>query len=203
MSDERKGAVAGVVLAAGLSSRMGQNKLLLPLGGRTVLRRAVAAACEAGLSPLLAVLGHESERARGELAGFPCTPVFNADYALGMNTSLRTGFRALADDAAAAVVLLADMPFVTAAMISELVERYRKGDAPLVVSTYGGVVAPPILYGRALFAELRALEGEGCGKRVVKQHRKEAVEVSWPVSALADLDVPADVENARARIEEA
>jgi molybdenum cofactor cytidylyltransferase len=179
---------------------MGRNKLLLPLGGTTVLRRAIGTAVEAGLSPIHVVLGHESERIREEISGLPCTPVLNQDYALGMNTSVRTGFRALTDEAAAGIVLLGDMPFVLPAMIEEMVARFRKGSVSLVVSTYEGVVAPPILYGRSLFPELRALAGDGCGRQVVKRHRAEAVEVGWPASALADLDVPADFEHATARV---
>jgi molybdenum cofactor cytidylyltransferase len=199
MSDDAP--VAGIVLAAGQSTRMGRNKLLLPLGGTTVLRRAVGTAVEAGLAPVFVVLGHESDRIREELGGLPCTPVVNEDYLLGMNTSVRKGFRAVPDDASAGIVLLGDMPFVVPSMITELLARHRQG-ASLVVSTYDGVVAPPILYGRLLFAELRALEGDGCGKQVVKRHRGEAVEVAWPRSALSDLDVPADFERARSRVEE-
>jgi molybdenum cofactor cytidylyltransferase len=115
-----------------------------------------------------------------------------------MNTSLRAGIAAVPDDAAGAVVLLGDMPFVTAEMVRALVERFRSSGAPLGISLYDGVVAPPTLYGSALFGEIAALDGEACGKKIVKQHRGEAVEVSWPASALVDVDVPADVERARA-----
>jgi len=203
-SDERsRRPVAGVVLAAGTSSRMGENKLFLRLGGETVLRRAVHTALAAGLEPVLVVLGHESERARTELEGLPCAPVLNPDYARGIHTSLRTGIAAVPEDAPAALVLLADMPFVTAEMVLAVVARYRGGEAPLVVSTYDGVDAPPMLYDRALFAELRALDGDGCGKRVVKRHRGEALDVAWPAAALGDLDQPADVERARAALERA
>ena len=201
MTGDRSGRVAGVVLAAGTSSRMGRNKLFLPLGGISVLRRAVAAARGAGLDPVLVVLGHESDRALAELQGLPCTPVINEEYARGMNTSVRAGISAVPDDASGAVVMLADMPFVTAGMVRGLMERYRSSETPLVVSTYGDVLAPPILYGRALFPELRALDGDGCGKRVVKAHREEAVEVAWDPVALADLDVPEDVERVRTRME--
>src|SRR4051812_26934392 len=159
--------VAGIVLAAGQSTRMGRNKLLLPLGGTTVLRRALETALGAGLDPVFVVLGHESDRIREELAGLSCTPIVNEDYRLGMNTSVRSGFRAVPDSASAGIVLLGDMPFVVPAMIEELLARHR-GGASLVISSYEGVVAPPILYGQSLFAELRALTGEGCGKQVVK-----------------------------------
>ncbi len=193
--------VAGVVLAAGLSSRMGTNKLLLELSGQTVLRRAVGTALAAGLEPILVVLGNERERAEAELAGLHCTKVFNEDFARGINTSLRAGIAAVPAGVAAAVVLLADMPFVSAEMVSQLVAGWRQSGAPLAVSLYGEVLAPPMLYGEALFAELRALEGEGCGKQVVKRHRQEALELVWPASALTDLDFPGDVVHVRARLE--
>jgi molybdenum cofactor cytidylyltransferase len=201
MKDDRTGRVAGVVLAAGTSSRMGRNKLFLPLGGTSVLRRAVGTARDAGLDPVLVILGHDSDRALTELDGLRCTPVVNAEFARGMNTSVRAGISAVPEDALGAVLMLADMPFVTAAMLRALVERYRAAEAPLVVSTYGEVLAPPILYGRPLFGELRALDGDGCGKQVVKAHRAEAIEVEWPPSSLTDLDVPEDLERVRTRIE--
>jgi molybdenum cofactor cytidylyltransferase len=202
MKDDRSGRVAGVLLAAGTSSRMGRNKLLLALNGTSVLHRAVTTAIEAGVDPVLVVVGHESDRALAELDGVRCTTVVNPRYARGMNTSVSAGIAAVPADAIGAVVMLADMPFVTAEMVRTVVQRFRASDAPLVVSNYGDVLAPPILYGRGLFEELRALDGDGCGKRVVKAHRAEAVELQWPASALTDLDVPDDVERARMRIEE-
>jgi len=199
---DRRDGVAGVVLAAGTSSRMGRNKLLLQLEGRSVLRRAVDTALAAGLDPVLVVVGHQREQAEAELAGLRCTVVVNPDYQSGVNTSLRTGIRAVPEGCPAAVVMLADMPLVTPAMLRTVVERYRGGDAPLVVSSYEGVDAPPILYDRSLFDELRVLEGEGCGKKVVKRHTEEAVRISWPAKALTDLDLPADVERVRTQLEE-
>ena len=195
--------IAGVVLAAGLSSRMGLNKMLLALGGRTLVRRAVTTALSAGLDPVLVVLGHESDQVRAELSGLPYTAVLNSDYARGMNTSLRAGIAALPDDAAGAVVLLGDMPLVEASMVRALVTAFRRSGPELAISTYGGVVAPPILYGRALFPELRALEAESCGKSVVRNHRAGAVELQWPPETLTDLDSPEDVDRIRARLEAA
>jgi molybdenum cofactor cytidylyltransferase len=177
---------------------MGRNKLLLDLGGETLVRRAARAALGAGVDRVVVVLGHEEPRVRAELTGLACTPIVNPDHAEGAGTSVRTGVRHVAAAAEAIVVVLADMPFVTAEMIATLVERYRDTRAPLVVSHYGDVQAPPTLYDRALFDELLAIPGERCAKQVVRRHQHEAVAVAWPESALRDIDVPADYEGARA-----
>jgi molybdenum cofactor cytidylyltransferase len=194
--------VAAVILAAGSSTRMGQNKLLLVLDGDTMVRRAARTALEAGLDPVIVVLGHEAERVRGELAGLACRVTVNPDYMLGKGTSLQVGIRearALASTDAA-VVILADMPFVTAAMLAAIVERRRASGAPLVISRYGEVNAPPMLYGRALFEELLALPGEACGKEMVRRHEHEAAVMSWPETALADVDVPDDYRRIAAEV---
>ncbi|HUM11329.1 MAG TPA: nucleotidyltransferase family protein [Myxococcaceae bacterium] len=197
---DRRESIAGVVLAAGTSSRMGRNKLLMELGGESVLRRAVLTAADAGLDPVLVVLGHQSDRARAELEGLRCQVVLNPQFQEGIHSSLRSGIHAVPESCTAAVVLLADMPLVDAGMIRTLVERYRTDRAPLVVSDYEGVDAPPIVYDRRLFPELRALEGEGCGKRVVKRHTAEAIRVRWPARALTDLDLPGDLERVREQL---
>lgn len=201
MLPERTGPVAGVVLAAGTSARMGTNKLLLELGGESVLRRAVRRTLEAGLGPVVVVLGHDADRVGAELAGLSCRPILNPEYALGKSASVRVGIGAVPPEAIAAAVVLADMPLVTAEMLARLVDRYRRGSEPLVVSRYGDVLAPPMLYARALFGELAAMAGDGCGKEVVKRHRPEADVVPWPAAALADLDVPADYERIHAELD--
>lgn len=188
--------LAAVVLAAGSSSRMGRNKLLLELDGETLVRRAVRAASEAGLDSVIVVLGHEAARVRPQLEGLACRAIVNPDHARGFDTSLHAGVRQAAD-ADAIVVVLADMPHVTAAMIATLLERYRATRAPLVVSHYGDVQAPPTLFDRRLFGELLATPGERCAKQVVGRHRHEAVVVDWPEGARRDIDVPADYDRVR------
>jgi molybdenum cofactor cytidylyltransferase len=202
MPSERTGAVAGIVLAAGTSTRMGRNKLFMELEGDTLVRRTVDRVAKAGLDPLIVVLGHEADRVREALDGVRFQPVVNPDYERGVNSSLRAGMHAASESAArAAVVVLADMPFVTTEMIATLVETYRRSDAPLVISEYDGVNAPPMLYDRSLFPELAASEGQGCGKHVVKRHRHEAAAVSWPAEALTDLDAPEDYERVKASLD--
>lgn len=202
MPRKPEGTIAGIVLAAGASTRMGRNKLFLDIGGEPAVRRAVRQAVDAGLEPVIVVAGHESERTAQAVADLRCTVVLNVDYARGINSSVRTGIRAVPPGADGAVVVLADMPLVTASMIATLVERYRSCPAALVVSRYGDVTAPPTLYDRTLFTELLTAEGEGCGKQVVKRHREEAEMVSWPPDALADFDVPDEYERIKTLVEE-
>ena len=192
MPPDRTGPIAGILLAAGTSSRMGSNKMLFELNGESVLRGAARRALAGGLSPLVVVLGHEAERAERELDGLPCQVVINPFYEQGINSSLKTGVAAVLAEAQAAVVMLADMPFVTPEMLAGLIARYRSSEAPLVISDYEGVNAPPMLYDRSLFSELLAMTGEGCGRQVVKRHRDEAEVLAWPAAALTDLDVPDD-----------
>ena len=180
---------------------MGHNKLFVRLQGESLLRRAVRTALTAGLEPVLVVLGHESARAQAELAGLECTPVLNPHYAEGIHTSLRAGIAAVPAEVSGALVMLGDMPFVTRDMLQAVVSRYRASSAPLVVSNYEGIDAPPTLYDKSLFSELGALQGEGCGKKVVKRHRDQCLEVAWPASALRDMDVPADVDAVLAELE--
>ena len=186
--------VAGIVLAAGSSVRMGRNKLLLELAGQSVVRRAVSRAL-AALDPVIVVLGHEAEPVRRELAGLPCRIIVNPEHGRGMETSVRAGVAALPADADAAVMLLADMPLVTPAMLAALAERFRETRAPLVISRYGEVTAPPQLYARSLFGELAAA---GSGRAVSERHRAAAQVLAWPAATLADLDLPADRERVEA-----
>lgn len=187
--------IAAVVLAAGASTRMGRNKLLLDLNGETVVRRAARTVIEAGLDSVIVVTGHARDEVEGELHGLRCRSVFNGEHAKGTHTSVAAGIGAVGSDAcAAAIVILADMPLVTSSMLRALIARYRESGAPLVASRYGGeVIAPPILYDRRLFAELRNMDAR-CGRQVVRRHRHEADEVEWPAEAARDLDHPDDYE---------
>ena len=189
--------VAGIVLAAGASRRMGRNKMLLELEGEPLVRRAARRALAAGLSPVVVVVGHEADRARAALADLAVLIALNPDFAGPTSGSLHAALDLLGEDVDAAVVLLGDMVHVSEAALAELVRRARSSDAPLVVSRYGDVTAPPLLFRRALFGELLAWTGEGCGKAVVQAHKREALYVDRPSAMLVDLDTPEDFQAAQ------
>ena len=174
-----------MILAAGASRRMGpgRNKMLLRLEGESLVHRAARRAAGAGLAPVVVVLGAEAERVRAELADLPCDLALNPDFTGPTSGSLHRGLERIPGAVGAAVVTTA-----------------RGSDAPLVVSRYGEVTAPPLLFRRALFGELLAWTGEGCGKTVVQRHRGEAAFVDWPHAALTDIDTPDDFAAAEALI---
>ena len=185
---------ADVILAAGVSRRMGRNEMSLPLEGESLVRRTAGRALRAGLAPVVVVLGHEAERARAELAGLDVEIALNPSYTGPTSGSLHRGLKRIGPEVGAAVVLLADMVLVTEEMIGAMLKEAVRTDALLVVSRYGDVKAPPLLFRRALFPELLAWTGEGCGKAVVLRHEAEAAFVDWPVAALTDVDTPEDLE---------
>jgi molybdenum cofactor cytidylyltransferase len=183
---------AAVILAAGASRRMGKNKMLLQLDGESLVRRAARRALEAGLSPVVVVVGHEADRLRAELKDLPVEFAMNSDYTGPTSGSLHQGLNALGSDVDAVVVMLGDMVRVSAETLAMLIAAARGTDAPLVVSRYGDVTAPPLLFRRALFGELLAWTGEGCGKAVVQAHKHEAMYVDRPEALLVDVDTPED-----------
>lgn len=189
MTELRTGAV---ILAAGASSRMGRNKMLLDVHGEPMVRRAVRVVFEAGASQVVVVVGNDEARVREALAGLPCTFAVNSDFTGPTSTSLHAGLRALDDSVDATIVLLADMVRVTTPMVRALITSLQESAAPLAVSRYGDVLAPPLLFRRALWPELLAWHGEGCGKAVVKAHQHEALLHDWPEAALRDVDTPDD-----------
>ena len=157
-----------------------------------MVRRAARRALEAGLAPVIVVLGHEAGAVRAALEGLDVRFTTSPDPTGPTSASLHAGLAALDADVAATMVLLADMVHVTVPMLQALVASWRAAGAPLEVSRYGEVLAPPLLFPRALWPELLAWHGEGCGKAVVRAHRHEARIHEWPDAALQDIDTPED-----------
>jgi molybdenum cofactor cytidylyltransferase len=193
--------VAGLVLAAGRSARMGRNKLVEETGGLPMVRRAALAALDAGLSPVLAVTGHESDRIVRALEGLSVKPVHNARYAEGMSTSLAAGLAALPADVEGAVVLLGDMPEVDAGIVRRLASAFAaEPDAPAVVPVSGGRRGNPALLGRALFPQALGLSGDTGARALLAAAGEGVVEVEVADgSVLTDLDTPEALEAWRSR----
>ncbi len=153
----------------------------------------------AGLAPLVVVLGHQADRVRLALQHLPLA-IATADPAGPTSASLHRGLEQLPHTVEATVVLLADMVLVTDAMLAQMVEVHRRTGAAVVASRYGDVIAPPFLFARELFPELRRLTEEGVGRAVVARHAQRTAFLDWSPAALADVDTPADLEAVRAAL---
>ncbi len=184
--------IAGILLAAGQSTRMGRSKVLLAVDGESLVRRMACRALEAGLAPVIAVVGRDAELAAAEVADLGCVVAVNAAYAEGMATSIRCGLGHVPPEAEAAVILLGDQPLVTAEQLRGIRAAYESRRPPVVVSRYDGVLGPPTLYRRDLFPELAAARGDGCRKRVIRAHLEAGVVLPFPAAHLTDIDSPED-----------
>lgn len=186
--------IAALVLAAGPSSRMGRQKMLLDWGGEPLVRRAAREALRSRADSVVVVIGADAPAVRAALADLPITIVENPDHAAGMSTSLRAGARAV-PDADAVIVVLADQPAVVAAHLDSLIAAWESG-ARIAAAAYEDVLGPPALFDRAYFAELDRLTGDEGARRIVEAHREVAVAISIP-SAAFDLDTPDDLADHR------
>lgn len=201
--------VPAVVLAGGRSSRMGQPKALLPAGAETFVGRIARTLRAGGAAGLVVVAPTADLAARigAALAGLAPPPrvVVNPDPDRGQLSSLLVGLDELERGAGdrrrvdAALVTLVDVPLATAATVRALLDRYRRTRAPVVRPARADRPGHghPVLFGRALFAELRRADPAAGAKPVVRAHEAEAedVVVDDP-GAFTDIDTPDDYRRA-------
>jgi molybdenum cofactor cytidylyltransferase len=190
--------VSAVILAAGASTRMGRQKLLLPLLDEPIVRSTAREVCGAGFDDVLVVVGFEGERVLAALEGLPVRHAVNADFSTGMGSSFRTAVEHL-DGSEAAMFALADQPFVKAIHYRAILDAYRTHGSGIVSVRYGEVTAPPHLFAREFFPELSRLEHGA--RAVLERHRERTMVLEFPLELLLDIDTPDDYERARGRLE--
>lgn len=191
--------IAGIVLAAGTSSRLGRPKQLLVHRGRPLVQHAVDAAVGAGLDEVVVVLGHEAETVQDALELPPGgRVVVNPDYANGQSTSLRAGLAALEDDARAAVVLLSDQPGVGAGEVRAAVERYEETGGPVVRASWRGRPGHPVVFDRSVWGALAAVSGDVGARDLLRERPDWVVTLPFDRPPPPDVDTEADYERLRA-----
>lgn len=186
--------VYAIVLSAGMSTRMGSPKQLLPFGDSTVLQRIVDVLLRADLSGVVVVLGHRAEAIRESLAGRPVGFRLNPDYREGMFSSVRCGLSALPPDADAALIVLGDQPQIDAEVVRRVVAAYREGEKGIVIPTFEGGRGHPALVDLGRYRdEILALSGEAGLKPVMRGHPEDTLELPVDEAGiLRDIDTPED-----------
>ena len=185
--------VAAIVLAAGLSRRMGgPNKLLAELDGTPIVRRVVQALLASKADPVLVVVGHQAERIREALAGLAVRFVENAAYEEGLGASLRAGVEAVGEDVDGALVALGDMPWIRPEHADALIDAFDpKGPYTICVPIHDRKRGHPVLWSSRHFGEMRKLGGDVGARELLERHAEavRTVIVDDPAVHL-DIDTP-------------
>lgn len=187
--------VAGVLLAAGASSRYGdENKLLTDLDGDPIVRHAARTLLAAPVDPVVVVVGHEADRVSDALGGLDAEFVRNDDHAEGQSTSVHAGIASVADRGVdAALVALGDMPFVDRATVRTLVSAYQAGVGDALAAAHGGARGNPVLFDSRHFHALRRVDGDLGGRAILLESNGSAC-VDVPDGGVRrDVDEPGDL----------
>jgi molybdenum cofactor cytidylyltransferase len=185
--------IGAVVLAAGGSSRLGTPKQFVTFRGETLVRRAAKAALESVCDRVVVVVGSHTEQMRREIGDLPVLVVENENWQSGISSSIRAGLEQICSPDGV-VITLCDQPFMSAAVLNELVNTHRKTRRAIVASTYGATRGVPAFFAPELFNELSSLTKDEGARRIIASHPEKVATVEFPQGAI-DIDTPQDLVN--------
>jgi len=197
-SADPKTGPAAIVLAAGLSKRMGRPKMVLPWGQTTVIGQVVDSLLSAGVSPIRVVTGGAREEIEQALQGRPVELLFNPDYANGeMQVSLQLGLNSLPREIEAALVVLGDQPRMRVDTVHQVLAAAADHPGKLVVPSYQMRRGHPWLVPARFWDEILALRLPQTLRDFMRRNAEEIAYVNVDTdSILQDLDTPEDYERA-------
>jgi molybdenum cofactor cytidylyltransferase len=188
--------VAAVVLAAGGSTRFGKPKQFALFEGETFVRRIVRAAIEAGCAPVVVVTGEDSAQITSDLTRFTVTIAMNPGWSSGVASSIRAGVQRamdLAADLDTSLLLSCDQPFVTAAVLAQLIQLRLTSGKPIVESAYATTLGIPAIFDRSCFPDLLRLKGDSGAKGIILARPQDVASFDFPAGEI-DIDTAADYE---------
>jgi molybdenum cofactor cytidylyltransferase len=187
-------SVAAVILAAGRSTRMGQNKMLAEIGGEALIRKTARSVLMSRCRPAILVVGNEPEKVRDAVLGLDLAIVTNPNFAEGLSTSLAAGIAAVPPDASGALICLGDMPLIGSGIADALIGCLERTPAAgAVVPAHGGEWGNPVLIARKLFPEIAKLEGDAGARKILRGRDDVLVLDTEDASVLIDADTPQDL----------
>lgn len=176
MADARR--ITAILLAAGLSKRLGRNKLLLPLGDETVLRKTAKAVLASAASEVILVTGHEEAAVKQAVEGLDVHLTHNPRYAEGQSTSMIAGIEAAREEACAYLFVLGDQPLLTPGIVNDLISLYEasRPDALVAAPVFEGRRGNPTLFSASLRDELLQASGDAGGRGIIRRLETESPE---------------------------
>jgi molybdenum cofactor cytidylyltransferase len=192
--------ISSVVLATGRADRMGEQRLLLPLGGRPALQWVLESALASDLHETVCVVRDlEAVRRRISLADERLYWLTNYAADRGQSTSLIAGLWTIDPKSDGALFLLCDQPMVQPELINSLMEHFENTTALIVAPSFQGQIHNPILFRRDLFPKLLQLTGDRDGRVLIEKYRKKTALVEWNDEvSFKDMDVCEDYEKMKA-----
>jgi molybdenum cofactor cytidylyltransferase len=186
--------LSAIVLAAGQATRFGRCKQLVPLDGKPLLEHVLDTLRRSKVDDVVVVLGAHAEEIREQVRFDRERLILNHDYAEGMSTSIQAGLRALPAEAEAAMIVLADQPFVQPSTLDALCDEYRRSRAQVVLPTFNGFRGNPVLIDRSLFAEMKQIRGDTGCRAIFGDHAESIVKVAVEDRGVVmDVDTPEDL----------
>jgi len=185
-----------ILLAAGGSARLGSPKQLLTFNGKNLLRHAVDVAVVTGCSPVVVVLGSDSDLLRKELEDKSVVMVENTNWKEGMASSIRCGLEWIQQSfqqAERVLILVCDQPFITAALLWQLLEKGEETGMPVIASRYEGVIGTPAVFHKNFFPALMELQGDKGAGKLIAANPKLVATVSFP-RGITDIDTAEEYE---------
>jgi molybdenum cofactor cytidylyltransferase len=188
-----------VVLAAGSSSRLGVNKLLLKVDGEPVLRRTLRHFLGLQMGVVFVVTGFERERVEGLLRDVPVATVYNGSYAEGMSASVKAALPLLGE-ADAVFFHLGDKPFVERETLQHMIDAFAQTRHPIVMPVFQGQKGHPVLIDvKPYLAEMRTLEGDTALRPIIERHSQDILYVEGDEGIILDLDTDEEIDLLRGR----
>ena len=190
--------ISGIILAAGLSTRMGEPKQLLPFGNSTIIETVIDNLLGSKLSEVIVVVGHEAEKVRAHIQHKRVKIAFNSAYQEGMLTSAQCGVRSISDSADAFAMTLVDLPLITPNLVNLVIDTYVQTGGGIAVPSYNYRRGHPVIFNRRYATDLLALNEDSGGVRsLFKKYAEDIHYVTVDTDrVLTDIDYRADYEEA-------
>lgn len=195
--------ISAVVLAAGCSSRMGKDKLLVPLNSGTVLGHTINNVLISEIDEVFVVLGHRaSEKEKYVKNNFEdLKTVINEDYHQGLSSSVRKGLDAVNSDCQAVIFCPGDLPLVSPAVVRGLIQLFQEQQCPVVYPEYMGIRGNPVLFSKEVFPLFENLSGDEGGRSIIIHSEKRACILKTDCEGvLRDIDTPEDLLKIRSKM---
>lgn len=190
---------SAVILAAGISKRLGFDKLTVKINGESIIRKATLPFLSAGIGKVFVVTGVEPRRILGEFEKLPVKCIENKNYSLGMSTSVKAALPFI-KDAEGVFFHLGDKPFLDEKILYTMVDVHQKQTNKIIVPVFDGKKGHPVFINADFYAkEIESLEGDKGLREIIEKHAEDVISINGNEGSIFDIDTIEDIENLKER----